>query len=47
MNTITQPINDNIAIVAAISGSSMCQTTAGIGRHCQNSRSNVRLANST
>src|SRR6266702_8549492 len=26
------------AIAAAISGSSMCQTRAGIGRHCQNSR---------
>lgn len=31
-------------ITVAISGSSICQTMAGIGRHCQNSRSRVRLA---
>jgi hypothetical protein len=36
MNTIIQPINDNIAIAAPFR-LSMCDYV-GIGRHCQNSR---------
>ena len=47
VNTITQPVNDSAAMAAAIPGSSTLQIAVGIGRHCQNNSSSVRLAHST
>src|ERR1051326_1566548 len=46
-NTSTQPTIDSAVITSASCGSATCQTTVGIGRHCQNSKISARLANST
>ena len=38
VNTINQPTSDNAMTAVAIRSLSICQTTAGIERHCQNRR---------
>src|SRR5277367_4208279 len=47
VKTMNQPSNDRPRIAMDICGSATCQTMVGIGRHCQNSRTSARLANST
>jgi hypothetical protein len=47
VSTISQPTSDRPVIAASIRGSAICQITDGIGRHCQNSKTSARLANST
>src|SRR5215471_10907013 len=44
VSTNNQPKNDRATTAMAICGSAICQTTAGIGRHCQNKRMSARLA---
>jgi hypothetical protein len=47
VSTISQPMNDRPVIAIATCGSATCHSTAGIGRHCQNSSTSARLASST
>jgi hypothetical protein len=46
-NTISQPTNDTPMIAVAMVGSLTYQSTAGIGRPCQYSRTSARLVSST
>src|SRR5690349_9377777 len=43
-STISQPIASSAMSTVAAAGLLTCQTTAGIGRHCQYSKSSRRLA---